>query len=146
MWRGNCVWCQAVQRGWRLVLLVPGSGMEFPSTGRDQQPPARATGSQHPLLQQTKALFSSILIISFFFNESPMILTSSHRISARTGEQWFYMPGGSCCCSCGQQEPQVLQQQMQSCILLKKRYKCLSLFLAFTSGNCFCRCLYYHTV
>lgn len=44
--------------------------------------------------------FSSILKeFSFFspnmFNESSMILTSSHRISVRTGEQWFYIPRGA---------------------------------------------------
>lgn len=84
MWRGNSVSCQSVQSGRRLVLLVPGPGMEFPSTGRDQQPPARATGSQHPLLGKCKSLFFNI------FNESSMTVLSSHRISVRTAEQWFY--------------------------------------------------------
>lgn len=112
MWRGNSVSCR---REWRLVLLMPGSGEEFPSAGTDWYSSARAAGNRHTLPGKgAKKTHRPSLFLSVF-NKS-FVTLSSHMTSVRTGEQLFYMylklhsfhKDGSSYPS--QQEPQMLIQ------------------------------------
>lgn len=117
-------------------------------------PPARVIDRQHSLLGQTRYKIQHTKRLFFnIFNESFATLLSRHRISVRTGEQFFYMyvklycfPKDGSCSHPSQQEPQMLRQRIQSCGLSKRRYKSLCIFLSLTLGICFCRCLYHHTV